>query len=255
MTWQPRWFVVLLLCLAAAGCSLNPTRGAGQSRAQANSYVVHGERYYVLDSAEGFVQRGIASWYGRKFHGQRTSSGEVYNMYAMTAAHKRLPMFSRVEVINLANGHRVIVRINDRGPFVDHRIIDLSYAAAKQLGMLRAGTAPVVIRTISAPSMAAASALPEATAKTPVNDSGAQHDTAFFVQVGAFIHPTNAYQLQKRLKAGEFATPVRIEPVDKGVNKYYRVRLGPLRSRAAARRLTRELVAYGINNTRTIEPR
>jgi len=106
-----------------------------------DTYEVHGRRYTVLDSAHGFVQEGLASWYGRKFHGRLTSSGEPYDMYAMTAAHKRLPLPSYVRVTNLENDREIIVRVNDRGPFHPDRVIDLSYTAAVQLDMVGHGTA------------------------------------------------------------------------------------------------------------------
>jgi len=121
------------------------------------SYEVFGETYHVKETAEGYEEEGRASWYGTKFHGRRTSSGETYDMYAMTAAHRTLPLPAYAEVTNLDNGKRVVVRINDRGPFVDNRIIDLSYAAAYRLDMVDAGTAPVRVRTITAaglPTMA-----------------------------------------------------------------------------------------------------
>lgn len=114
-----------------------------------SSYVVFGKRYHVLDTARGFRERGIASWYGSKFHGRDTSSGEVYNMYNMTAAHKHLPLPTFVQVSNLDNGKSLVVKVTDRGPFVDDRIIDLSYAAAAKLGVLDSGTANVEIVAIS----------------------------------------------------------------------------------------------------------
>ncbi len=113
------------------------------------SYVVMGKRYRVRDNAEAFVQRGMASWYGTKFHGRRTSSGEVYDMYKMTAAHKTLPLPTYVEVTNLFTGRSVVVKVNDRGPFHDDRIIDLSYAAARKLKITGSGTAMVEIRALS----------------------------------------------------------------------------------------------------------
>ncbi|MDN5850003.1 MAG: septal ring lytic transglycosylase RlpA family protein [Nitrococcus sp.] len=254
---QPRWLAVLLCTVAAAGCSLNAEHDSSRARAKSNSYEVYGQRYYVLHSTDGFVQRGIASWYGRKFHGRRTSSGEVFDMYAMTAAHKRLPIPSQVEVINLANGRRAVVRINDRGPFVDNRIIDVSYAAAKQLGMLGSGTALVEIRALSHEPLVAdrerASAVPQAAAAAPVGATRAQRKTEFYVQAGAFADPRNAYRLQVRLKAAEFAAPVRVDRFDQGGSKYYRVRLGPLPSRAAAGELARQLANYGIDDARMID--
>jgi rare lipoprotein A len=114
----------------------------------ADSYVVRGKRYYPLASSEGYVERGVASWYGREFHGRPTSSGEAFDMNAMTGAHRTLPLPTWVEVTNLENGQRVVIRLNDRGPFHDDRLIDLSYAAASELGMVRQGTARVEVRAI-----------------------------------------------------------------------------------------------------------
>ncbi len=111
-------------------------------------YRVLGKSYHVLPSAEGFVEEGIASWYGQKFHGYHTSNGEVYDMYALSAAHKHLPLPGYVRVTNLDNGRKLIVRVNDRGPFHDGRIIDLSYAAAARLGVLQTGTARVRIENV-----------------------------------------------------------------------------------------------------------
>jgi rare lipoprotein A len=113
-----------------------------------DSYVVFGKRYYTKDSAAGHVERGVASWYGPKFHGRRTSSGEPYNMYAMTAAHKTLPLPTYARVTNLGNGRSAVVKINDRGPFHGDRVIDLSYAAANKLGVVAEGTARVEVRAI-----------------------------------------------------------------------------------------------------------
>src|ERR1022692_2851760 len=111
-------------------------------------YEVFGKRYYVMPSSIGYVERGVASWYGPGFHEVRTSAGEPYDMYAMTAAHKTLPLPAYVRVINLQNGRSIVVRVNDRGPFVGNRIIDLSYTAAAKLDMLRNGTALVEVRAI-----------------------------------------------------------------------------------------------------------
>jgi rare lipoprotein A len=113
-------------------------------------YDVLGKRYFVLSSNVGYVERGVASWYGPGFHKVRTSTGETYDMYGMTAAHKTLPLPAYVRVTNLQNGRSVVVRVNDRGPFVGNRIIDLSYTAASKLGMLRNGTAMVEVRSLDA---------------------------------------------------------------------------------------------------------
>jgi rare lipoprotein A len=115
-----------------------------------NPYTVSGKTYYPLADASGYHERGIASWYGRKFNGKRTSSGEPYDMYAMTAAHKTLPLPSYVRVRNLQNGRSIVVRVNDRGPFLSNRLIDLSYAAAAKLGILGTGTGIVEVVAVRA---------------------------------------------------------------------------------------------------------
>ena len=155
--------VIAVLLLALAGCAsqgelddaaiaripdavpkIEPLAKSGNPE----SYVVFGRRYYTKKSARGHVERGLASWYGRPFHGRQTSSGEPYDMYAMSAAHKTLPLPTYARVTNLENGRSVVVRINDRGPFRDGRVIDLSYTAAVKLGVKRRGTAMVEVRAI-----------------------------------------------------------------------------------------------------------
>jgi rare lipoprotein A len=132
------FIALIFLAVSIGGCSLGPKRSGV-------SYVIKGKRYYILASSEGYNEKGIASWYGKPFHGRKTASGEVYNMYSITAAHKTLPLNTWVEVKNLKTKKTIIVRINDRGPFIDGRIIDLSQAAAKELGIYRAGVAPVSV--------------------------------------------------------------------------------------------------------------
>ncbi len=155
--------VLLVSMLSLAACSNVPTRPAVDpatvpdavpkvepfsKTGNPESYEQFGKRYWVLPSPYGFVQRGKASWYGKKFHGRRTSSGETYDMYAMSAAHKTLPIPTYARVTNLDNGRSVVVRINDRGPFVDDRIVDLSFSAASRLGMIGPGTANVELRVL-----------------------------------------------------------------------------------------------------------
>ncbi len=205
-------------------------------------YEVFGKRYHVLDSANGYSERGVASWYGEKFHGRRTSSGEPYDMYLMTAAHKSLPLPTYVRVTNLKNGATVVVKVNDRGPFVHNRIIDLSYAAAARLGILKNGTGLVEVEalevgssepviTVSTPPPPAepektrVSIAPEplvVEAKREVSQSG-----QIFVQLGAFADPLNAAQLSDRLQADGFDS-VRISADPVGERIVYRVRIGPL---------------------------
>ncbi len=200
------------------------------------SYVVAGKRYYTLADSRGFVERGIASWYGKKFHGRRTSSGETYNMYAMTAAHTRLPLPTYVRVRNLRNNRSVVVRVNDRGPFHSNRVIDVSYAAASRLGMLAKGTAFVEVRAIdpSAPPRVASAAT------VPALSRGA----SLYLQVGAFALRRNAERLKSRL--GRMAdTAVRISEVILQGTPIYRVQLGPLLDVAQADRLADLLAAAG----------
>src|SRR6185295_3962879 len=142
-------------------------------------YTVLGKRYFVMAKAEGYLERGVASWYGPGFHAAATSNGERYDMYAMTAAHKTLPLPAYVQVTNLRNGKSVVVRVNDRGPFKDGRIIDLSYTAASRLDFLRDGTAFVEVR-----------ALTPGTEAQPVPATAPA--AALFVQAGAFGSEANA---------------------------------------------------------------
>ena len=186
--------LMILLSAVVSGCTKQPPAGVAwpPSKATYRPYRIHGRTYYPLPSAHGFVETGYASWYGRKFQGKRTASGEIYNMYSMTAAHKVLPMNTYVLVTNLDNGRRAVVRINDRGPFVKNRIIDLSYAAAKRLGIVGPGTARVRIE-----------ALGEA---RPAPGGGVRfvrypdliHGT-YYVQLGAFESRDNAYRFRARL--------------------------------------------------------
>jgi len=128
--------------LVLGGLALGATRIA-------NAYEVRGQSYQVLSSAEGFVQEGLASWYGEPFHNRKTANGETYNMYEFTAAHKNLPLPTTALITNLDNGLGVVVRINDRGPFIEPRVLDLSYGAARALEMDKCGVAPVRIVTLS----------------------------------------------------------------------------------------------------------
>jgi rare lipoprotein A len=142
--WFLSWAILaIFLGVTASGCAFGP-------KLSGKSYVIKGKRYYILASAEGYQEKGIASWYGEPFHGRKTASGEVYNMFEVTAAHKTLPLQTWVEVKNLKNNKKLVVRINDRGPFIDGRIIDLSQAAAVELGVHRPGVAPVVVTAVPA---------------------------------------------------------------------------------------------------------
>lgn len=206
------------------------------------SYVVFGKRYYVLESSKGFVEKGIASWYGTKFHGKRTSSGETYDMYAMTAAHKVLPLPTYVEVINLENSKKAIVKVNDRGPFHENRIIDLSYAAAMKLGIVAKGTGLVEVRAIDPSNYKHSEVVP--VKNIPEQDAGVPK---FYIQIGAFSDLGNAESIrQKAIPVGE--TMVNISQVSVNGNTLYRVRIGPLASVEYADKIVAQLIQLGIND-------
>lgn len=191
-------------------------------------YEVLGKRYVVLPSSAGYRERGIASWYGRKFHGRRTSSGEVFDMHLATAAHRSLPLPTYAEVTNLENGRRVIVKINDRGPFHGDRLIDLSYGAAVRLGMAGAGTARVEVRAIDADGQATAPASP-----APVGGT--------FLQVGAFRERSAAEALAGRMMQ-EHLQPVSIRERE----GLYKVWIGPYDDPADLRYASHRVVELGL---------
>ncbi len=200
-------------------------------------YTVLGKRYVVLGSAEGYLERGVASWYGPTFHGVSTSIGEQYDMYGMTAAHKTLPLPAYARVTNLRNGKSVVVRLNDRGPFVANRIIDLSYTAAAKLDMLREGTTLVEVRVVT----------PRDTDKLNRNDE--LPPQTLYIQAGAFADETNAKRLVDRLKAGGVATAFVQSPLD-GQPRIFRVRAGPVASTAEFDRLAGQLAKLGVADVR-----
>lgn len=201
-------------------------------------YEVMGKRYFVQQSAAGYIERGVASWYGPGFHAASTSNGERYDMYAMTAAHKTLPLPSYVQVTNLSNGKSVVVRVNDRGPFKDGRIIDLSFTAAAKLDMQRAGTALVEVRAITpGQNSLPQGALPSNTLKT------------LYVQAGAFGTSSNAERLAADLRSkGYSQTQVRSDLV--AGRSLYRVRIGPIADVPGFDRVVAQLKALGIADAR-----
>lgn len=192
------------------------------------NYEVFGVTYTPLKSSKGYSARGTASWYGTKFHGQLTSSREPYDMYKLTAAHKTLPLPSYVEVTNLENGKHIIVRVNDRGPFHDDRIIDLSYAAAYKLGFANKGTARVEIKAIN----------PE----QPLSNG------IFYVQAGAFSDRENAELMQQQLQQSHVNSGIKIASYE-GDATYYRVHLGPFKDRQSAMRFKEKLHRLGVTDT------
>jgi rare lipoprotein A len=226
-------------------------------------YDVFGKRYYVMSSSVGYVERGVASWYGPGFHKVRTSIGEPYDMYGMTAAHTSLPLPTYVRVTNLQNGASVVVRVNDRGPFVGNRIIDLSYTAAAKLDMLRNGTAIVEVRSIEPP--AATASVPTATMPTAIVRTPASAEIVpgpsvaapiapavvisktFFVQAGAFSDPANAQRLAEKLRGGGYGT-IFVRDDEIAGRRMFRVRIGPITGVAEFDRIVAALGRAGIND-------
>ncbi len=205
-------------------------------------YTVQGKTYKVLPSHIGFKQTGIASWYGNKFHGRKTSTQETYNMYAMTAAHKTLPIPCYVEVTNLENGKKVIVKVNDRGPFHQGRIIDLSYAAAAKLGYLGKGTAKVRIRAINAKSEAPLLAKYNKNTLKEIENKLLKGQY-YYVQVGAYSKNETLDAMMTRL-AGARIAPVNTTPGFGG--KLRKVRVGPLKDMKIVKEVMNRLDDAGI---------
>ena len=198
-------------------------------------YEVDGKRYHPLLQHQGFQQRGVASWYGRKFHGRKTSNGETYDMYGLSAAHKTLPMGVYVKVTHLGNGRHVIVRINDRGPFVAGRIIDLSYGAAQQLGIVDSGTAQVQIQALGYQQKDHG----QVSYRVPASyDAG-----SFAVQIGAFSTANNAYQLAAKMRADYGKALVTAAMVNG--RQLYRVRVGNYQSLERAESAATDFIAKG----------
>lgn len=217
------------------------------------SYEVLGKRYRVMPTSTGYREKGIASWYGTKFHGRRTSSGERYDMYAMTAAHKSLPLPSYVEVTNLSNGRKVIVKVNDRGPFHENRIIDLSYSAAYRLGILGKGTGFVEIRAIN-PAEPEPVTRVAAVDEPPLREAEENTTTRainMYLQVGAFISRDNAELLHSKLLNAALGNTL-ISPAQSNGNTVYRVRLGPFLDVDVADQLANKLTAIGIHNSHIV---
>ncbi|MES9861752.1 MAG: septal ring lytic transglycosylase RlpA family protein [Candidatus Thiodiazotropha sp. LLP2] len=210
------------------------------------SYEVFGRRYYTLSESQGYSARGIASWYGSKFHGQRTSSGEPYDMYAMTAAHKTLPLPSYARVTNLKNNRSVVVKINDRGPFHDNRLIDLSYSAAWKLGITGEGTGLVEVTTMEAGTP---EPQPPRVATPVIKRKGALPE--LFLQVGAFGDSKNANRLKARLEE-QLKTSVLIHGNDSSNDRVYRVQVGPIASVEMADHLSQQLSQLGIENPHVV---
>jgi len=211
------------------------------------TYTVAGKTYRTLSDNEGYQESGIASWYGTKFHGRRTSSGEPYDMHGMTAAHKTLPLPTYAEVTNLQNGRKVTVKINDRGPFHENRLIDLSHAAASKLGILATGTGLVEVRAIT-PKCSGCKDADTLTPQpqNPVNDEA--RAVKLYLQVGAFRSRDNAKRLRDRI---DEAAPeaLKVQVIE---GSLYRVRIGPFARVDEVDRFAGSLDKLGVQNTQVI---
>lgn len=206
------------------------------------SYVACGQRYYVMKSSLGYDEKGIASWYGMKFYKFKTSSGEPYDVAGMTAASRVLPLPTYCLVTNLENGKRVIVKVNDRGPFVNNRIMDLSYVAACKLGVYPKGTALVEVKAIDPRNPSAAIDTDTCTSTTycPPTET-----PELFLQIGAFGQPANAESLKSKIQTYT-SYPVYIKPVDKNGVTLYKVQIGPINTVDESDALSQTLQNAGL---------
>lgn len=239
-------------------------------------YRVFGKKYHVMASSKNYEEQGIASWYGTKFHARRTSSGERYNMLAMTAAHKTLPLPTYVQVTNLKNGKKIIVKVNDRGPFEANRLIDLSYVAAKKLGMIGHGTTYVDVKaidptqydknTFDKPTYTQDFYLARNNVSVPAgkttsqtshtlhyakNTIHAKSKSGVYLQVGAFKNKVLAEHMKTRV-GKMISSPIKITQLAPH-KKLYRVQIGPIKDVATAKHITKQLKAVGLNTKQTFE--
>lgn len=227
-------------------------------------YEVFGERYFVMPNSNGYQENGVASWYGAPFHGRRTSSGAIYDMYELTAAHKTLPLPSLVRVTNLDTGRSVVVTVNDRGPFVKNRLIDLSYAAAQQLGIVQSGTGSVKVEALGGRSGAqpvvrealGAARAPGATASAGALATGGMAPPLvpvqrLFMQVGAFSDEANAARLKTSLESNG-VNKVVIRYDDAVSPALYRVRVGPIEGSVEYDALASRVASLSIANPQLV---
>ncbi len=201
-------------------------------------YRVAGRSYFVLPRSKGYAATGLASWYGKEFHGKLTSNEEVFDMHALTAAHRTLPLPSYVRVTNLENGREVTVRVNDRGPFKDDRLIDLSHAAAQRLGIIDTGTAMVEVRTLT----------PAGVEQRP----DVRHADNVYLQIGAFAERDNALVLLRRLRADKIDAGFVHTGEDAAGRTIHRVRIGPLEDAAAAEAMAERVARLGLERSTVV---
>lgn len=232
-----RILFLLVMAVSASSCSAAPEISGSYSDPTQKPYVINNQVYYPIPSAYGFTQRGIASWYGRDFHGRRTSNGESYDMHAMTGAHKTLPMHTVLLVKNRDNGREVVIRVNDRGPFVKGRIIDLSYAAARKLDMIGNGTARVSLVALGQAG----------TDRRQIQEMAKKFYTGeYYVQIGSFKNRAYAQRLQHRFREAGHTT--FIQEYQKGSEVYHRVRVYVGQTLEGAQQAQRILERRGYRN-------
>jgi len=209
------------------------------------SYEVFGKQYYVMATHHNYKERGIASWYGSKFHGRRTSSGEPYDMHGMTAAHKSLPLPTYVKVTNLKNNRQVILKVNDRGPFHEGRIIDLSHTAAVKLGIKATGTGWVEVEAISP-----GQTNDQTNSQTIISSLAPNNKTsavALYIQLGAFSNSDNAHQLSERINLLLSSNQAYIIKRINNDQTLYKVRIGPFTDTAQADKQIQLLNEKGVS--------
>lgn len=226
-----------------------PVQEPRTSAGNKSPYTVNGKTYRVMQSEQGYSERGFASWYGEKFHGHKTSNGEIYDMFQLSAAHKSMPIPGYLRVTNLENNRSIVVRVNDRGPFHSERIIDLSYAAAYMLGFDNKGTAMVEVEAI-VPTLAATREAPPPPRPVLL---APQQAGGTILQVGAFSDLRSAQQLSRKLQ-DMTSRPVFIRSVEIGDahELVHRVRVGPIPSADEISRITDSVVAADLGRPYTV---
>lgn len=239
--------MVVMACFFVAvfifGCSLSERTKPPRKPGEPKPYKVLGKWYQPLANSQGFSQKGLASWYGKKFHGRKTSNGERYNMYGISAAHKTLPLGTWVRLTNQENGKTLDVRINDRGPFVRGRIIDLSYGAAQKVGLIGPGTARVKIIALGKAGH------PQPNGRPTYRPVNYQHGN-FTFQVGAFQSRSNAEAFVRKLDADYINA--HLVATEEGDNVLYRVRVGRCNTLAKASEYENYLVNNGFPDAFTV---
>lgn len=248
--WQkPRHWLLVIVLSGAVGCqqgSYQPDESTPRRVLPPGMYEVFGEVYKIRDSSLGYVEIGVASWYGKKFHGRLTSNGEVYDMYALTAAHKELPLPTLVQVTNLDNGRKITLRVNDRGPFHDDRLIDLSYSAAQALGFADKGTAPVVVEALDRQNY------PDSNPAERVVLPAFHDDPIYYLQAGAFSQRAGAESLLQTVLAllvtAGAGTDARVLESEVEDGSLHKVWIGPVAGLEDRSRIARTLRDAGIAN-------